>query len=102
LGLWSLLQYLLFLLIVVLLVKPVGGYLARVFAGEKTLLDPVLRPVERLVYRVARVDPRREMRWKEYAICFVLFSLAGTLLLYLIQRMQSFLPWYYPNYMTTQ
>jgi K+-transporting ATPase ATPase A chain len=101
LGLWSLLQYLLFLLIVVLLVKPVGGYLARVFAGEKTLLDPVLRPVERLVYRVARVDPRREMRWKEYAICFVLFSLAGTLLLYLIQRMQSFLPWYYPNYMTT-
>jgi K+-transporting ATPase ATPase A chain len=101
LGLWSLLQYLLFLLIVVLLVKPVGGYLARVFEREKTWLDPILCPVERLLYRLARVKPGEEMDWKTYAICFVIFSLAGALLLYVIQRTQSVFPGYYPRYMST-
>jgi K+-transporting ATPase ATPase A chain len=100
-GLWSLLQYSLFLLIIALLVKPVGGYLARVFEGEKTVLDPVLRPVERIIYRVARIDPQKEMDWKVYALCFVLSGLAGTLLLYAIQRLQRFLPWHYSEYMTT-
>jgi K+-transporting ATPase ATPase A chain len=101
LGLWSLLQYLLFLLIVVLLVKPVGGYLARVFEREKTWLDPILCPVERLLYRLARIKPAEEMDWKTYAICFVIFSLAGALLLYLIQRTQGLFPGYYPRYMNT-
>ena len=98
---WSLLQYTLFLLVVALLVKPVGGYLARVFEGQNTFLDPALRPIERLTYRVARIDPEQEMDWKGYAVCFVLSGLAGALVLYAIQRLQRFLPWYYPEYMAT-
>jgi potassium-transporting ATPase potassium-binding subunit len=78
----SAVQYGVFLLIVTLLVRPVGGYLARVFDGERTWLDPVLRPLERAVYRVAGVDPAAEMDWKRYAWCFLIFSLGGTLLLY--------------------
>ena len=78
----SLAQYAAFLLIVGLLVRPVGGYLARVFSGERTWLDPVMRPVERAVYRLAGVDAAAEMDWKRYAGCFVGFGLGGTLLLY--------------------
>jgi K+-transporting ATPase ATPase A chain len=98
LGLSSLLQYTIFLIIVVALVKPVGGYLTRVFNGEKTALDLVLRPVERLIYKLARVDPEQEMDWKTYAISFVASSLVGTLLLYAILRLQQFLPFYFPVY----
>ena len=67
-----------------LCVKPVGLYLFRVFDGQKTFLDPALRPVERLVYRVAGVDPQSEMDWKEYAIAFTAFGLLGTILLFLL------------------
>ncbi|HEY6332822.1 MAG TPA: potassium-transporting ATPase subunit KdpA [Blastocatellia bacterium] len=97
----SLLQSVLFLVVVVLLVKPVGTYLARVFEGEKTFLDPLLRPIEKLIHRIGRIDPDREMDWREYAICFVISGLAGAILLYAIQRLQRFLPWYFPEYMTT-
>jgi potassium-transporting ATPase potassium-binding subunit len=100
-GLFSLLQYALFLLIVAVLVKPVGGYLARVFSGEKTFLDPVLYPVERLIYKLARVDAEQEMDWKCYAVSFVCSGLAGTLLLYGILRLQYLLPWFFPDYHTT-
>jgi K+-transporting ATPase ATPase A chain len=100
-GLFSLLQYALFLLVVAVLVNPVGGYLARVFSGEKTALDFVLRPVERFIYKLARVDPEQEMDWKTYAISFVCSGLAGTLLLYVILRLQQFLPWSFPAYQTT-
>lgn len=95
-GLFSLLQYALFLLVVAVLVKPVGGYLARVFNREKTFLDPILRPLERLIYKLARVDPEQEMDWKRYAISFVYFSLVGTLLLYGILRLQHLLPGVFP------
>lgn len=88
----ALLQYALFLLIIGLLVKPVGGYLGRVFAGEKTMLDPVLRPVERALYRVLGVSPKEEMAWPTYTGAFLAFSLVGTLVLYAILRLQSFLP----------
>ena len=94
-------QYGVFLLIVFLLVKPVGGYLARVFAGEKTFLDPVMRPVERIIYKLIGIDPEHEMNGKQYAIVFILFSLVGTLLLYLILRWQQLLPWYDPAHLTT-
>ena len=90
----SLLQYAAFLLVVLLLVKPLGGYMARVFDGGKTLLDPLLRPCERFIYRLSGVDPESEMDWKRYTLSFVLFSLAGTLLLYALLRLQMFLPWY--------
>jgi len=67
--------------------------MARVFAGEKTILDPVLRPVERLTYRLCAIDEKREMDWKEYTIAMLLFSIVSMLVLYLIERMQLWLPW---------
>ena len=98
---FALVQYAAFLLAVTLLVKPFGRYLARVFSGERTALDPLLCPVERLIYRLTGVDPAAEMRWQEYARAFVLFGLVGTLALYAILRAQRFLPWFYPALMTT-
>ena len=95
----NLVQYVVFLLIVGLLVKPVGTYLARVFSGERTWLDPVMGPLERGIYRVAGVDPAAEMDWKRYAQCFVAFSLGGTLLLYLVLRIQPFLHRFDPAYL---
>jgi K+-transporting ATPase ATPase A chain len=97
----ALLQYAAFLLTVTLLVKPVGRYMARVFSGEKTLLDPWLCPVERLIYRFTGVKAKTEMSWQQYASAFVIFGFAGTFLLYGILRFQQFLPWFYPPYMTT-
>ena len=76
----DLFQFLLFLLIVTLLVKPLGGCMQRVFSGKRTALDRCCLPVEKLVYRITRVDPDREMTFTEYAICFVLFGLVNTLL----------------------
>ena len=82
----SLLQYGVFLLIVIALVKPLGGYMTRVFEGQKTALDFLLRPGERLIYKLTGVDPTIEMDWKQYAVSFVLFSLAGTVLLFLSRK----------------
>ena len=88
----NLVQYGAFLLVVLVLVKPVGGYLQRVFAGQRTFLDPLLRPFERGIYRLAGIDPARQMDGKQYAIAFVLFGLLGTLLLYAILRLQAVVP----------
>src|SRR5271165_3685371 len=73
----------------------------RVFSRERTALDRLFLPVERLIYRITAVDPNVEMAGKEYATCFVLFGLAGTLLLYAILRLRQFLPWFFPQYQTT-
>ena len=97
----SAIQYVLFVAIVTILVKPLGGYMERVFSRKRTALDRLCLPVERLVYRIAAVDSNVEMTGKEYATCFVLFAFAGTLLLYAILRMQQFLPWFFPQYHTT-
>ena len=70
----DLFQFLLFLLIVTLLVKPLGGYMQRVFSGSRTALDRCCFPVEKLVYGITRVDPHRELTFAEYATCFVLFG----------------------------
>jgi K+-transporting ATPase ATPase A chain len=86
------LQIALFLFAILLVTKPLGVYMARVFNRERTFLDPVLRPIERLVYRLTFVDENHEMRWTEYAIAMLLFSVVPMLLLYLIQRAQLFLP----------
>jgi K+-transporting ATPase ATPase A chain len=86
------LQIAVFLLAIFLVTKPLGMYMARVFNRERTFLDPVLRPVERLIYRITWVDENHEMRWTEYAIAMLLFSVVPMLLLYLIQRVQGFLP----------
>lgn len=97
----AMLQDGIFVLVVFLLVKPVGIYLKRVFAHERTFLDPVLGPVERVIYRVTHIDSVREMNARQYAVAFVLFSLAGILALYALLRVQRFLPWFDPVHMTT-
>jgi len=86
------LQILFFLLLVFLVTKPMGVFMTRVFNREKTFMDPVLRPIERGLYRVTGVDENREMRWTEYAIAMLLFSLASMIVLYLMQRLQGYLP----------
>ena len=79
-------------LLVLALVKPVGLYMAKVFAGERTWLSPVLRPVERAIYRVSGVDETREQSWLTYAVSLLAFSLVGLIVLYLFQRLQGSLP----------
>ncbi len=75
-------QIALFIAIVVVTVRPVGGYMNRVFAGERNLLSPILGPVERGLYRLSGVDPNEEQHWVTYAVAMLLFSLVGTLVLY--------------------
>lgn len=87
------LQIAIFLGVILLLTKPAGAFMARVFSGGKTFLDPALRPIERGLYRLTGVDEKREMRWTEYAIAMLLFSAVSLLVLYLIQRVQPWLPW---------
>jgi K+-transporting ATPase ATPase A chain len=81
-----------YLLVIFLLAKPLGIFMTRVFSREKTFLDPVLRPVEKIVYRLTGVDEKHEMRWTEYAIAMLLFSGVSMALLYLIERTQKWLP----------
>jgi K+-transporting ATPase ATPase A chain len=85
-------QILLFLALVFLVTKPIGIFMTRVFNRERTFMDPVLRPVERLFYRATGVDERREMRWTEYATSMLLFSLVSMIVLYLMERLQGHLP----------
>jgi potassium-transporting ATPase potassium-binding subunit len=87
------LQILFFLLAVFLVTPVLGGYMARVFTRQRTWLDPVMRPFERLVYRLTGVDETHEMRWTEYAVALLLFSVVSMLVLYAIQRLQAGLPW---------
>jgi K+-transporting ATPase ATPase A chain len=86
-------QILLFLVLIFAVTKPLGIFMARVFNRERTFLDPVARPVERLLYRVTGVDENHEMRWTEYAVSMLMFSGVSMLLLYLIERVQQWLPW---------
>jgi potassium-transporting ATPase potassium-binding subunit len=86
-------QILLFLGLIFAVTKPLGVFMARVFNRERTFLDPVARPVERLLYRVTGVDENHEMRWTEYAVAMLMFSGVSMLLLYLIERAQQWLPW---------
>ena len=88
----ALLQISLYLVVLLLLVKPLGAFMARVFQREKTFLDPVLGPMERMIYRVARIDAGREMDWKENAIAMLLFNGIGLLFVYVLQRAQQLLP----------
>ena len=86
------LQIAVFFLLVLAITKPLGIFMAKVFNRERTFLDPVLRPLERLIYRLTRVNEESEMPWTEYAIAMLLFSTVSMLLLYLMQRLQGFLP----------
>jgi K+-transporting ATPase ATPase A chain len=86
-------QILFFLALIFLVTKPMGVFMTRVFNRERTFMDPVLRPIERLLYRVTGVDENHEMRWTEYAVSMLLFSVVSMLVLYAIQRLQGYLPW---------
>ena len=85
-------QIALYLLLVLAITKPLGAYMQRVFDGERTLLSPVLRPLEALIYRLCGVDENAEQRWTGYTAAMLLFNLAGMLVLYGFERLQGFLP----------
>ncbi|HZP20423.1 MAG TPA: potassium-transporting ATPase subunit KdpA, partial [Bauldia sp.] len=85
-------QILIFCAIVLALVKPLGGYMTRVFTGERTFLSPVLVPVERLIYRLGGLDERQEQPWLTYAVSMLLFHVGGFVLLYALLRLQGSLP----------
>ena len=85
-------QIALFSVIVILITRPLGGYMTRVFNGERTFLSPVLRPVERAVYWCCGVDEKEEQHWLTYAVAMLLFSVAGFVTLYALQRFQDILP----------
>ncbi|HLN92658.1 MAG TPA: potassium-transporting ATPase subunit KdpA, partial [Thermoanaerobaculia bacterium] len=92
-DLYGWLQLALFLGLLLLVTRPMGVYLYRVLDPQgKTFLDPLLKPVERLFYRMMRVDPRSEQDWKRYAVSLLLFSLVGTVFTYAILRLQLPLP----------
>jgi K+-transporting ATPase ATPase A chain len=87
------LQIIVFLVLIFAVTKPMGAFMARVFNRERTFLDPIARPIERLLYRMTGVDESQEMRWTEYAVAMLLFSGVSMLVLYLIERLQQHLPW---------
>src|SRR5271169_3173618 len=86
------LQIALFALIVIAITKPFGGYMTRVFAGERTFLSSVLRPLERFVYWCCGVDETEEQSWRTYAVSMVFFGAAGFVTLYVLERLQWYLP----------
>ncbi len=87
------LQFAAFSIVLLLTVRPVGTYLARVLEGQRTWLDPIFRPIERLIYKFCGVEADHEMNWREYAFAMLGFSAVTMLLTYIIERAQALLPW---------
>ena len=87
------LQFALYSLVLLATIRPVGAYMARVFEGERTWLDPVVRPIERLIYKLCGVNAAEEMNWREYAFAMLGFSAVSMLATYAIERLQHVLPW---------
>jgi K+-transporting ATPase ATPase A chain len=86
------LQLILYFVVLIALVKPLGAFMARVYEGQSTWLDRVVGPIERLIYRLSGVNPQAEMNWKTYALAMLLFNLFGLIAVYLLQRVQGVLP----------
>ncbi len=91
-NIYSWIQLILYFVVLLLLAKPLGSFMATVFEGKRTFLDPVLRPVELFIYRVAGIKANEEMNWKTYAVTMMLFNLIGLLFVYGLQRLQAVLP----------
>ena len=85
-------QFAIYSIVLLLTVRPVGTYLARVMEGERTWLDPVLRPIERLIYRLCLVNAKYEMNWRQYAFALLGFSAVGLVFTYAVERLQNMLP----------
>src|SRR5579884_2501561 len=85
-------QIALFCLVILLLTKPLGSYMARVFQGERTLLSPVLRPIERILYTLFGVKEDEDMPWTRYAFAVLMFSVVGGLFTYALLRLQGRMP----------
>jgi K+-transporting ATPase ATPase A chain len=85
-------QIILYCVIIVALVKPLGGYMTRVFNGERTFLSPILRPVEASIYGIGGVDDKREQHWLTYTVAMLLFHVGGVLIIYALMRLQALLP----------
>ena len=86
-----------YFLLVLAVTKPLGLYMRRVFSGERTYLDPVLGPVERLVYRLGGVEARKEQEWKAYASSLLVFSVLGVFGVYAVERLQGCLLYTSPS-----
>src|ERR1700753_245724 len=85
-------QIILFCAIIVALTPPLGAYMTRVFNGERTWLTPLLRPLERSLYRAGGIDETREQHWFTYTLAMLLFHAGGFVILYALMRLQAFLP----------
>ena len=88
----GILQIIVYLTVLVLLVKPLGAFMAQVYQRQKTFLDPILGPVERLIYRWSGIHPDEEMDWKANTVAMLLFNFMGLIVVYGLQRLQQFLP----------
>ena len=91
-NIYNWIQILFYLAVLLVLAKPLGSFMAKVYQGERTFLDFILAPVERFVYRLAGVNAEEDMNWKTYAIAVLLFNIFGLLMVYALQRLQAFLP----------
>ena len=91
-NLYSWLQLIFYLVVLLLVAKPLGSFMAKVYQGERTYLDRALGPVERFIYRISGVNSEDEMNWKTYAVAAMLFNLIGLLAVYALQRFQAVLP----------
>jgi len=91
-NIYSWLQLIFYIVVLLLLVKPLGSFMAKVYQGERTFLDRVLGPIERLTYRLAGIKPDEDMNWKTYAIAVMLLNAMGLLVVYILQRLQGVLP----------
>jgi len=89
---WGIAQIVVYVVLLALMAKPLGAFMAHVFKGERTFLDPVCKPVERFIYRVCGVDETREMGVTAYAVSLLVFNLAVLLLIYVVLRLQGHLP----------
>src|SRR5271157_5797064 len=88
----GILNILIYSALILLVTKPSGVFMTKLFAGERTFLHPVLRPLEKLTYRLCRIHETTEQRWTQYAASLIAFSLMSFIFAYVIQRLQGFLP----------
>ncbi|MHB8089051.1 MAG: potassium-transporting ATPase subunit KdpA [Anaerolineaceae bacterium] len=91
-NMMSWLQFPLYVVVLLILVKPLGSYMAKVYQGERSFLSPVILPVEKFIFRLSGVKPDDEMNWKTYALTVLVFNLVGFFFLYLLLRIQHVLP----------